>query len=1447
VGTHTRGSVLPLSVLGVQGAVADGSEPTFDGQRMQVGTHLRWAFAPELGFPPGAFWLARRAASDERCGTNAPPVAVLDAIERQGKAAAGTEQTATDDPGLGQQVSFTSGAGNTEPERCGQCCCCRALAALEKRGDEAEPRTVAAEVTPRCECGHALIERCESSGRDPGTECECCHCSAKRESPVNVSITICCCCCDCERESGGGGGKGSGNGCGTVSGPGWGTGKPIWGTPDKCGWQVWEEPFTLPVTRTNWPARYAGALDPSTHSDPVLAARDVLECRERLGSLDLLKGMSPAAEEGYFRQLREQCVRLVEGWPSESNYSVGLEDSPDGPGAPQLSLRLVSQLQMSALSPYMARVLGLYFVDTDADPHETYDYCIIGVWAAVVPPQVLVPGDAPTGALARGDALFEGMHITADPDDAHLYAWQSDGGSTIPPAAITGLPTAVAAAMGSAVSALAAGDRPPALLAARVNPLQWPFPPPPADPTVCDIALSTPVAEVALSLAGEGQLSARSHGVEVASATVSSTSLKWYPLPAPDPSSAPIDEIVITGTGGDGSVIVIGGLATSPVAGAHAGIRYAIVHAPQAMKAPHAPSQPVTIFRRRTADVDPGTLSITPSSFFEVQWEFPPVSAAEQAGDPVTDPRNLPPPLRAIGYLAQRTDGNPSSPVALARIIAAAPQATPADSPLLPAPAILRFVDAGLPDPTDGYQHRTAGFGLFGQRGRFSKWSDPRGVEYIAAAPTLRVLVGGATQSTFDNSQSGGGAPDNAADPTAWVGGTLSVAAAWSGSSLLAYPDARTAELTVEALDGSNTVLATDAFAVPTAPVTAHTLSQLVADPARGATYAVTTPPLSVIGAEDPPASLTLTGVLPDGTAVSERFAVRPGPVDPTADVQPPGVVATLLGGPGARVVSNPGAFLGRPAYLVNGVSVSLTLNVPLSVPIDQPSASGQATVGVSTKSPFDPSEQIVDPNGVNPARPEPSSNTITFVGAQRLTPPAPPPVDQGVPTHIVHHLYYDPADYNGDASYTLPFDVSGQSGTSGYLLDREPANSLFVADIQRRLTAGLLDPNPAIAGRTDLQTWIDALPEWLAAYNHRTPASLTGSTVLGDAGGQRALIEHFYSGLLDDELRALADVPGNARGFVQLSQTPVAPASAPLSDTVNGNGFGRNLYGLRSVNQAASISPRTPSVGPIYTRTVRPSRAPVLYRVTAQPSSGAFILAWALDASPDIAGYLVYRATDPSELADMRWFGPDPSRPADPATLAQPEVTAGVWQPLSLSAGTGDPRLIGVVNDPRAYARDYDGSDMSELALPPGTPPDEILGVYRLAEFDAAEPTSQPGAFNYWIPASAGGTAQLVTDGQGTRVSGLRLGLGRGVAAVAVASYAGVLRVIGTQPVMRTAFVDGTQPGSPAAPADPNASPSWTPLAAGQTPSYAIVAVDVAGNLSLPSAPFTPPALVTA
>jgi hypothetical protein len=183
------------------------------------------------------------------------------------------------------------------------------------------------------------------------------------------------------------------------------------------------------------------------------------------------------------------------------------------------------------------------------------------------------------------------------------------------------------------------------------------------------------------------------------------------------------------------------------------------------------------------------------------------------------------------------------------------------------------------------------------------------------------------------------------------------------------------------------------------------------------------------------------------------------------------------------------------------------------------------------------------------------------------------------------------------------------------------------------------------------------------------------------------------------------------------------------------------------------------------------------------------------------------------------------------------------------------DPRLVALVNDPRVFARDHPGSDLAEVPLPPGTPPDQVLGVYRLDEFDSgADPQSQPQAFNYWLPDTGGadGTAQLISTGSATGVvshlAGLRIGLGEGVPVVVVARYGASVRSLGSVPIRRLAFTDSDVVGTGVpTPGDPNAVTGWTAPDPTATNFYTVVAIDIAGNLSSAATPFGARALVAA
>jgi hypothetical protein len=236
-----------------------------------------------------------------------------------------------------------------------------------------------------------------------------------------------------------------------------------------------------------------------------------------------------------------------------------------------------------------------------------------------------------------------------------------------------------------------------------------------------------------------------------------------------------------------------------------------------------------------------------------------------------------------------------------------------------------------------------------------------------------------------------------------------------------------------------------------------------------------------------------------------------------------------------------------------------------------------------------------------------------------------------------------------------------------------------------------------------------------------------------------------------------------------------------------------------------------------------------VLYK--HQPTETAVIVAWALDTNPDVAAYVVYRAGSVTDLADLRYFGADPTHPSAPATLPTVQYNTQSSPALSFAQGTGaniDPPIVGFVPDPRLCARDYTGSDMGEVVLPAGPAPDTVNGVYRLSDYiPALGPTGQL-AFNYWTPPAAGGIAQPVTSSATqTRLTGLRIGLGRGVPVVVVARWGATVEALGTVPIRRVAFIDS----APAS--DPNAIAGAAPPDTAGPNAYAVVAIDLFGNRS--------------
>ena len=1371
---------------------------------MQPGIHLRWSFQPELGFPPGGFWLCRRAVTDDRA-TYVPPAAYKELIAQANAVAAPVTAIA----GTNQYEAVApTPCGSVTLAGCSAEGCDEILIETycrNKDGELEETSRQVVKVRPgafRISVAAREISCVRVTGAGSVDECGC-----NVEPPSN---------CGC-----GGGATGGG-----TSPPN--NGRPGWSNPGSDGWQCWGVPFTLPITNASWPARYYGAPDPQTTPDSAMAVQDVQEALRRLGTLKLSASLSTAQQHAELVKLRDELKRLVQGFPGTLLPGVPLQTSPAGANAPTFNLSLMQELLLLALDPYFARVLGLYFVDDQASPGVSYDYFLIGFWGST-PCQnlTLYPGLSPAAPLALGQAQFNGMTIQPGNGNTSLWRWlRDDSNGNYDPRTDPSAPTSVAPAVNTALGSLTASQQPEAILA-LYSPTTMAWFPTPA-PAV-SIALPQTYMRVDVQAAGEGTVIALSNGTSVATASFNNTTLASVSVTAAS-ASAPIDTIQLTGVQqivSDGIVVSVGSLTLHPLSPDTIGVRFALLGPPGAITAVPAPGQPVCTFVRRQADVDRSTLALVPHSMFNVEWPAPAATAAQTTGNPMTDPLALPPPDRPIGFIAERQDsGEASSLTRLNRWISVASSPTPASSKIA-TPRLYRFLDTGVPDPAGGYSYRVCGFDIFGAAGNWSGWTAPLGVEKVAAAPTnLRILQ-------FNNTPAGGGAPDSAGD--AWVGGTLLYQVNWSGAAFVLYPDIETAQAIVQSVDlasGAPTgVIATQNFTLPPRKATQLTVTAVNVTPAAagaGNTVTIqTNPALPALEPTDPAAMLLLT--LPDGTI--ERYVTRPAAASSGGPV-----VASVQAGSSARIVSTSNDFIGQTAYLVSGYSVQPSLSVPLNIPIAETSARGQISVQGSTKNPFDPTEQVVDPNGVDPNQPEPTSVTLRFTGAQRLVPPAPP-----TPAHSVNHLYYNPADFTGMASTTLPFDVSGGPGIFGYILQRAPVRSIQLADVQRRIGLNnAADPNPVVpdggsAQRPDLAAWIGALTQWLAAYNAQAGTSWTMATVLSDATAQRAFIEHFYGGLLDDELRALADIPANAPGYARVNTSPYT-STASMSDSVNGSGYGRNVYCLAAVNASGSGSSNTGATGPYYTRIVTPPRPPVLYKL--QPTQSSIVVAWALDTNPDVAAYLIYRAASIDQLADLRYFGSNAAYPVSPSALAQIAYNPQASPCVSFGAGQVDPRIVALVPDPRLCARDYQGSDMAEITLPSGPAPDSVNGVYRLDQYNASLGPLNQIAFNYWTPPSTGGIAQVAaTNPPYVRLTGLRIGLGRGIPVVVVATYRGQAKTFGLVPVRRAGYTDGVL--STGAPVDPNTLTGAPPPSVNLPNAYAVVSVDIFGNLSPPSTVF--------
>jgi hypothetical protein len=125
------------------------------------------------------------------------------------------------------------------------------------------------------------------------------------------------------------------------------------------------------------------------------------------------------------------------------------------------------------------------------------------------------------------------------------------------------------------------------------------------------------------------------------------------------------------------------------------------------------------------------------------------------------------------------------------------------------------------------------------------------------------------------------------------------------------------------------------------------------------------------------------------------------------------------------------------------------------------------------------------------------------------------------------------------------------------------------------------------------------------------------------------------YRELSDDDLRALASLPGNEKAFTQITTAPLDSSVTSLRDTLDGRGTGRYFYRTAYVDKAQNRSSLSIASPPVYLPDVTPPKAPVITKVVG--GDRAITIEWASNREPDLAEYRIYRAENREFAGDIR------------------------------------------------------------------------------------------------------------------------------------------------------------------------------------------------------------------
>lgn len=1026
-------------------------------------------------------------------------------------------------------------------------------------------------------------------------------------------------------------------------------------------------PIYLPITHPDWPTRHAHAPD------------DLAEAVSRLPAL-------PAASRtrytmGFRNDLQGVLYDLVGTDPQQQCVidEAGTPVASTGTGAAPSSFRLqtLQLLALAAVDPNVARELGLYYCDRPGAG--SWDYRVVGHWGATPYPGAFTTFDDLTAGAAVALPLRAGATRILSPRAATAVdaSWR---GTT------------------SRALRFTAG--------ARAAPI-W-------------ITLHTAPPAVTLKVTSPGVTVRAYRNHAPAAVPVVSAPAGDQEFTIED--TAGIDTLVVASSGDVELFSVVARRSAGTIGDLNAVTFGHAVKVPVSVRVP-AIEDVVALPGR--AQLRPNGTVTTAVNAAGIRWTQFLARGSNEAGTPLR--YHVQRDVRGTGSSPTAPHSerivNQNRPTIVAAPAAGAPRVTarPDGWPDMQ----LHYVDRGLADGWYGY--RVQGIDLFGRLGHWSRavvahlvdsmappppvgvratyvdaddpwltdadrtWSDANGsgvrvdwqwdgsqaiqapdvdrsgefrvyfvegrLNALTGAVTHVAYVDGAATSTVTTDQEWTGATNALKDEYIRIGNdTFKVAANGTGAAFTITVDNLTSPTVVPSVGRFSLAFSpgrsyrTDYGAASAWDSRIHTTTPAPVKPVRGKVSRVTRGGggsllvQATVGLRDPDGILTAGVLVCDGVPyralahrTGTRLVVRINPLELPSSTSPtvrPAVGDTLVYYPGRTY-----------SVYIGGVSLAPSDGDAIAV----------AHVGVST----------CDSRG-NEGSVSRACKLVATRRSNGTTPAAP-----GVPASTADPIYASPADFYGNAAYTLTW--TAVSGAQGYAVYRTSTVAVFDRDRdQRQRLAGAyagMDFSTLVSGPFgddgDFKTWFGS---WKTDHDSTlsedtlvTPLDTLADGVAAEViAAWRDWAARFYPALADAGIQALADRSGNEAAFQRVNAEPVETAS--YDDVVDGRGVGAYLYRIRSIDASGNLGPWSGTFQPVHLYDVTPPATPAITSIVGGEQS--VTLTWRANTEDDLAEYWLWRAQSAAALEDVRHDGDGISKTvvtADGAGTSVTQVDSGL------------------------------------------------------------------------------------------------------------------------------------------------------------------------------------------